>query len=47
MQEYTVVALVRPNEIPTLLGSNDKLRQMIGMTPQIPLEETLRDMYLA
>jgi nucleoside-diphosphate-sugar epimerase len=40
-------SLIRPNEIPTLRGSNERLRQLTGMTPQIPIEETVRDMFLA
>jgi nucleoside-diphosphate-sugar epimerase len=40
-------SLVRPNEITTLFGSNEKLRQLIGMTPEIPIEKTVRDMFLA
>ncbi len=38
-------AFVRTNEVKRLLGSNDKLQRLLGSTPAIPLEETLRWMY--
>lgn len=39
--------LVRKNEIPRLLGSNERLRQLTGFVPEIVLENTLRWMYAA
>jgi GDP-4-dehydro-6-deoxy-D-mannose reductase len=35
--------LVRPVEVPRLVGSNDKLRAATGWSPEIPLERTLAD----
>jgi GDP-4-dehydro-6-deoxy-D-mannose reductase len=35
--------LVRPVDVPVLVGDNAKLRAATGWQPQIPLEETLRD----
>lgn len=35
-------AFVRTNEVPRLLGSGLKLQQHIGLSPQRPLEQTLR-----
>lgn len=35
-------AFVRSNEVPRLLGSGLKLKQITGLSPQIPLEQTLR-----
>ncbi len=35
--------LVRPVEVPRLVGSNVLLREATGWTPQIPLEQTLLD----
>ena len=35
-------AFVRANEVPRLLGSGRKLQQYIGLSPQIPLEQTVR-----
>jgi GDP-4-dehydro-6-deoxy-D-mannose reductase len=35
--------LVRPVEVPRLVGSNALLREATGWTPQIPLEQTLLD----
>ena len=35
-------AFVRANEVPRLLGSGRKLQQYTGLTPQIPMEQTLR-----
>lgn len=40
-------AFVRPNELRTLCGSAQKLKEAIGFVPQIPLEETLRWMLTA
>lgn len=37
--------LVRANEIQRLLGSNEKLRSMIGFVPVTPLRQTLQRMY--
>lgn len=36
-------AKLRPSEIPVLIGDNAKLREAVGWKPQIPLEESLRD----
>ena len=35
--------LVRPVEVPRLVGSYDRLRDATGWTPEIPLADTLRD----
>lgn len=35
--------LVRPVEVPRLVGSNDRLRAATGWTPEIPLGKTLAD----
>jgi GDP-4-dehydro-6-deoxy-D-mannose reductase len=35
--------LVRPVEVPRLVGSNDLLRLVTGWSPEIPLEQTLHD----
>ncbi len=35
--------LVRPVDIPRLVGSPDKLRATTAWEPEIPLEQTLRD----
>ena len=35
-------AFVRTNEVPRLLGHPQKLQQLIGFLPEIPLEQTLR-----
>ncbi len=35
--------LVRPVDVPRLVGSPDKLRATTGWEPEIPLEQTLRD----
>ena len=40
-------AFVRPNDVLTLVGCNDKLTSVIGEVPPTPLAETLRWMYLA
>ncbi len=34
---------VRPSEIPVLIGDNTKLRQATGWEPEIPLEQSLRE----
>ena len=36
-------ALVRPNEVMDLRGSNEALRAATGWQPEIPLERTLAD----
>ena len=38
------VSLFRPNDIPLLVGDPARLRDEIGWTPAIPLEQTLDDM---
>ncbi len=38
-------AFVRANEIPRLLGSNQRLREAIGFAPVIDTKKTLADMY--
>ena len=38
-------AFVRDNEVKRLVGSNARLRDLVGFAPSIPLEETLRWMY--
>jgi GDP-4-dehydro-6-deoxy-D-mannose reductase len=35
--------LVRPVEVPRLVGSYDRLRETTGWEPAIPLEQTLAD----
>lgn len=35
-------AFVRANEVPRLLGNAERLRQLTGFVPEIPLEQTLR-----
>ena len=40
-------AFVRPKEVLTLVGSNDKLSSVIGAIPPTPLPDTLRWMYQA
>ncbi|MGZ8290874.1 MAG: GDP-mannose 4,6-dehydratase [Telluria sp.] len=40
-------AFVRPQEVPTLVGSNRKLASVIGELEPAPLADTLRWMYLA
>jgi GDP-4-dehydro-6-deoxy-D-mannose reductase len=35
--------LVRPVEVPRLVGSSELLRSVTGWKPEIPLEETLTD----
>src|SRR5690606_8430701 len=37
-------ALQRPVDIPVLLGDSSKLRRDTGWEPEIPLEQTLRDL---
>lgn len=39
--------LVRPVDVPRLVGDPDKLRAATGWTPEIPLEQTLRDVLTA
>jgi GDP-D-mannose dehydratase len=34
-------AFVRSNEVPRLLGSGLKLQQLTGLSPRIPLDETI------
>jgi nucleoside-diphosphate-sugar epimerase len=41
----TSPALVRANEIPILRGNNDLLRKLTNLTPSIPIEKTLVEMY--
>jgi nucleoside-diphosphate-sugar epimerase len=38
-------AFVRDNEVKHLVGSNARLRELVGFVPSIPLEDTLRWMY--
>ncbi len=40
-------ALVRPVDVPVLVGDNSRLKQATGWQPQIPLDETLRDVLAA
>lgn len=40
-------AFVRDNEVKRLTGSNARLRALTGFAPEIPLEETLRWMYVS
>lgn len=40
-------AFVRANEIPTLRGSDARLREVVGTRDLIPLERTLQDIYAA
>jgi nucleoside-diphosphate-sugar epimerase len=37
-------AFVRANEIPRLLGNNQRLQEAIGFVPEIGMGQTLRDM---
>ena len=37
-------ALLRPNDIPLLVGSHDRLTADTGWTPQVPLEHTIDDL---
>jgi GDP-4-dehydro-6-deoxy-D-mannose reductase len=37
-------ALLRPGDIPVLIGDATHLRQTTGWTPQIPFERTLQDL---
>jgi GDP-4-dehydro-6-deoxy-D-mannose reductase len=37
-------ARYRPNDIPLLLGSPQRIREELGWTPQFPLEQTLTDL---
>jgi GDP-4-dehydro-6-deoxy-D-mannose reductase len=36
-------ALLRPNDVPVMVGSYERLRQETGWRPQIPLEQTVTD----
>ena len=36
-------ALVRPNDVPYLVGDASKLREATGWTPRVSLEDTLRE----
>lgn len=36
---------LRPSDTPDLVGDNGRLREKTGWTPQIPLDQTLRDVY--
>jgi GDP-6-deoxy-D-talose 4-dehydrogenase len=40
-------SLFRQNDIARLVGSNRKLRELTGFAPSIPIQQTLRRMYLA
>ena len=40
-------SLFRRNDIARLVGSNRKLRELTGFAPSIPIQQTLRRMYLA
>ncbi len=37
-------ALLRPGDIPVLIGDATKLRAATGWSPQIPFERTLQDL---
>ena len=37
---------MRPAEVPTIYGSYEKAKQVLGWTPMVSLDETLRDLYL-
>jgi GDP-4-dehydro-6-deoxy-D-mannose reductase len=37
-------ARMRPSDVPVLVGDSTKFRQQVGWQPQIPYEQTLRDM---
>jgi GDP-4-dehydro-6-deoxy-D-mannose reductase len=37
-------ARLRPSDVPVLRGSADKIREAVGWTPSIPLEQTLLDL---
>jgi GDP-4-dehydro-6-deoxy-D-mannose reductase len=36
---------LRPSDTPDLVGDNTRLREQTGWSPQIPLDQTLRDVY--
>ena len=40
-------SLFRKNDIARLVGSNRKLRALTGFAPNVPIQQTLRRMYLA
>jgi GDP-4-dehydro-6-deoxy-D-mannose reductase len=40
-------ALVRPVDAPAVIGSHDKITNELGWEPQIPLNQTIRDMIAA
>ncbi|MEY2425422.1 MAG: GDP-4-dehydro-6-deoxy-D-mannose reductase, partial [Actinomycetota bacterium] len=40
-------ALMRPVDVPVFLGDNSRLRAATGWAPQIPLDDTLRDVLAA
>jgi GDP-4-dehydro-6-deoxy-D-mannose reductase len=37
-------AKMRPSDVPVLIGDSTKFREKTGWAPQIPYEQTLRDM---
>jgi GDP-4-dehydro-6-deoxy-D-mannose reductase len=37
-------ARLRPNDVPLVLGSADRIREEVGWTPAIPIEQTLGDL---
>jgi GDP-4-dehydro-6-deoxy-D-mannose reductase len=43
MRLVTDPELVRPVEVPRLIGSNDKLRAATGWSPEVSLDRTLAD----
>jgi GDP-4-dehydro-6-deoxy-D-mannose reductase len=38
-------SLLRPSDEPIILGDNGKLRQQTGWQPEIPITQTIRDMF--
>jgi GDP-4-dehydro-6-deoxy-D-mannose reductase len=44
LEVRTDPTLLRPSDVPVLRGSADKIRQAVGWTPRIPLEQTLADL---